>query len=172
MSGGNDITEAVLWRRWREGAAGRAAAEPDASLLAAYAENRLGRPGIDPETDPAVTAIEDWLADHPEALDDVVAARGAVDGSADVTMVARAQALVAAPEGNIVPLRRKQSDWRNAMAWSGIAASLLAAILIGFSLGTDDMVDLSGNSQNLAIEQVLIGSPGGILAPDDEDTGI
>jgi hypothetical protein len=174
MSGGNDITDAALWRRWRggESAAGRAAGEPDASLLAAYAENRLGRPGLDPEDDPAIAAIEAWLADHPEAFDDLLAARTAVDGTADAMLVDRAQALIAAPHGNIVPLRRAGSDWRNSVAWSGIAASLVAAVLIGFSLGTDDIVDLSGSGQNPAVEQALIGSPGSILAADDEDTGI
>ncbi|HEX4112385.1 MAG TPA: hypothetical protein VH020_07600 [Stellaceae bacterium] len=172
MSGGNDITEAVLWRRWRDGkgAAGRAVDEPDASVLAAYAERRLGRRDSDPETDPAIAAVEDWLAGHPEALDDIVAARAAVTGNADATLVARAQALIAAPHGNIVPLRRT-AGWRGAVAWSGIAASLVAASLVGFSLGTNDWLN-SDSGQDRIFEQVVIGPSASIIATDDEDGGI
>jgi hypothetical protein len=174
MSGGNDITDAALWRRWRDGksAAGEAAAEPDASILAAYAENRLSRPGTDPEADPVVAAVEAWLADNSEALEDVLAARAVGDSVADAAITARAQALIASPQGNVVPLRRTGTGWRSTIAWSGIAASLVAAVLIGFSLGNNDIVDLSDGGQNPAVEQVLIDSPGSILAADDEDTGI
>jgi hypothetical protein len=173
MSGGNEFNEAAMWRRWRDGqaAAGEAAAEPDALTLAAYAEARLARPGIDPETDLATAAVEAWLADHPEALGDVVAGRSASDGVASAAVIARATGLIASPNGNVVALRPART-WRSAVAWSSIAASLLAAILIGFQLGNDGIVDLADGSQNPAVEQALIGSPGTILAADDEDTGL
>ncbi len=176
MSGGNEFNEAALWRRWRDGEAeaGRAAAEPDALTLATYAERRLSRPGVDPETEPTVAAVEMWLVDHAEALDDIFAARSMADLPAPTVLIARAQALVAQPEGNVVPLRRSQGDWRHAVTLSGIAASMIAAVLVGFSLGTDDVVDLSGFGPNQTIveQQALIGSPGSILVSDDEDTGI
>lgn len=172
MSGGNEFNDAALWRRWREGLAeaGETAAEPDALILAAYAEHRLGRLGIDPEHDPAIAAVEAWLVEHPEALDDVLATQDLADPPAAESLVARAQDLIIAPRGNVVPLQRA-SGWRYA-ALSGIAASLIAAVLIGFSLGSSDVVDLSGPAQTAAVEQGLIGSPGTILSPDDEDIGI
>lgn len=175
MSGGNEFNEAALWRRWRDGQAeaGRAAVEPDALILAAYAEHRLGRRGTDPETDPAVAAVEAWLVDNPDALDDILAARSTADPPAPVALVARVQGLIVRPDGNIVPLRPTRGGWRHAATLSGIAASMIAAIIVGFSLGTDDVVDLSGFGQDqTVIEQpALIGLPGSILT-DDEDAGI
>lgn len=178
MSVGNEFNQAALWRRWRDGKAeaGDAAAEPDALILAAYAENRLGRPGIDPEADPAIAAVEAWLAENPAALDDIAAAQSEAaqseaDNLASDALIARAQALIAQPGGNVMALRPRRA-WRSAMAWSSIAASLVVAILIGFQLGNDNVVDLTDTSQNPAVEQVLIGSPGVILAADDEETGL
>ncbi len=102
MSGGNEFNEAALWRRWRDGQAeaGKAAAEPDALILAAYAEHRLGRRGTDPETDPAIAAVEAWLVDNPDALDDILAARSTADPPAPVALVARVQGLIGRPDGN------------------------------------------------------------------------
>lgn len=176
MSGGNEFNEASLWRRWREGqaAAGDAPAEPDALILAAYAEGRLGRPGADPETDPVIASVEAWLAAYPEALADLAAARLAADEIADPALIARASALIALPAGNVaaLPMRaRPRPAWQDAMTWSGIAATLLAAVLIGFQLGNTNAVDLSG-SNTAAEQQMLIGSPNAFLATDDEDSGI
>lgn len=173
MSGGNEFNDAALWRRWRESqaGAGEAAAEPDTLTLAAYAENRLGRPGIDPETDAAIAAVEAWLVDRPEVLDDVVAARSASEVAAEVALVVRAQTLVAKTEGNVVSLRPARRDWRHAVAWSGIAASMILAVLIGFQLGNEDAFDLDSGQTTVA-DQALIGSPGTILTTDDEETGI
>ena len=174
MSGGNEFNEAPLWRRWREGQAeaGDAAAEPDALTLAAYAEGRLGRQDGDPETDPAVAAVEAWLAEHPEALTDLAAARLALDEIADPALIARASALIAQPHGNVVTLRQaRRPMWQDAMAWSGIAATLLAAVLIGFQLGNDNVVDLSDSSVSVE-QQAPIGSPNAFFATDDEDGGI
>jgi hypothetical protein len=174
MSGGNEFKEAAPWRRWRDGtdAAGEQAAEPDALALAAYADRRLGRRGADPETDPATVAVEAWLADHPDYVDDVVAARNVAGPPADAVLVARAQALIARPEGKVAALSRPRRDWRNAVAWSSIAASLIAAVLIGFSLGDDGVVELSGFGTTQVQEQPLIGAPSAFLAPDDEESGI
>ena len=59
----------------RTGSSGASEPNPDALPLAAYAENRLGRAGTDPETDSEISAIEAWLRDHSEAVADIVAAR-------------------------------------------------------------------------------------------------
>lgn len=178
MSGGNEFTEAALWRRWRdrEEAAGETAAEPDALALAAYAERRLGRRGADPETDPAIAEVEAWLASQPAYFDDIRAAvtqaEAPADSRADAVLVARAQALVARAEGNLVSLSRPRRDWRHAVALSSIAASLIAAVLIGFSLGDNNVVELSGFGSTQAQEQPLIGAQGSFLATDDEESGI
>ncbi|HEY5208353.1 MAG TPA: hypothetical protein VIJ42_02790 [Stellaceae bacterium] len=179
MSGGNEFTEAAIWRRWRDGqaGAGRTADEPDALTLAAYAAGRLGRGTGDPETDPALAAIEAWLAEHPDSLDDIGAARAAPDdgifGDASAATIARAQSLIVQPQANIVPLRRTRSGWRGAAAWSGIAASLIAASLVGFSIGIDDGLVTGGSSQGQGqlLEQALIGPSAPILSADDEDSG-
>lgn len=173
MSGGNEFNDVALWRRWREGQAeaGDVAAEPDALTLAAYAENRLGRPGADPETDAAIVAVEAWLFDRPGALDDIMAARSPTETAADAALVARVQTLVTETGGNVVKLRPVRRDWRHAVAWSGIAASMILAVLIGFQLGTDDAFDLD-NGQTTVTDQAPIGSPGNILSTDDEETGI
>jgi hypothetical protein len=174
MSGGNEFNEAALWRRWREGetASGDAGAEPDALVLAAYAEHRLGRPGTDPEADPVIAAVEAWFVDCPTALDDVVAARSPITGPASETVVARAQSLIAQPDEKVRPLMSARPSWRSAAAWSGIAASMIVAVLIGFQLGRYNVMDLPDSAQNPIAEQALIGTPGTILATDDEDTGI
>jgi hypothetical protein len=175
MSGGQESNDIALWRRWREGqevAPGDAAAEPDALILAAYAENRLGRPGIDPEDDPAIAAVEAWFVEYPDALDDVVAARSPSTGAADEALVARAQSLIARPNEKVRPLMPARRSWRSAAAWSGIAASMIVAVLIGFQIGRSNIIDQPDATQNPSAEQILIGAPGTIIAADDEDTGI
>ena len=94
MAGPGDETgEAALWARWRALAAASGAGrapEPDALLLAAYAEGRLD--------EAAAAAVEDWLAEEPERLADVAAARAAADAPPAV-----------APDGS----------WRAPRPWSG-----------------------------------------------------
>jgi hypothetical protein len=175
MSGGKEFNDIALWRRWREGqevARGDAPAEPDALILAAYAEHRLGRPGTDPEDDPAVAEVEAWLVECPEALDDVVAARSPSTDPASEALVARAQSLVARPNEKVRPIMSARPSWRSAAAWSGIAASMVLAVLIGFQIGSSNIIDQPDTSQNPSAEQTLIGPPGTIIATDDEDTGI
>jgi hypothetical protein len=173
MSGGREFNEAALWRRWRDGTADAAgaAAEPDALSLAAYAERRLGRPDHDPEADPAIAAVELWLAQNPEFLADIEAARSPSEGLADPGPIARAEALVARPGGNVVGLPPRR-DWRHTMAWGGIAASLAAAIVLGFSLGNNNVVELSDLGPAQVLEQPLIGAQSSFLAADDEESGI
>ncbi len=134
--GDGDSEERALWRRWATPQRSVESLAPDPLALAAYAEGRLGEAEAEP--------IERWLADHPAALDqvfaDLAAARGASAISlpaVDAAIIARASALVTSATSNIVPLRRPVPTWRNALAWSSVAASLVAASLVGFTMGSD-----------------------------------
>ena len=166
--------EAALWRRWRSAAASGAAvgsgaavtAEPDAVLLAAYAEGRL------PE---AVSGtIEDWLAAHPEIVSDVLAARRATHDespAASDAVIARAAALVAARDAQIVslpPPAVRRASWRIAAMWSGVAASLVVTSMIGFTLGNSAYISLAG-SATPALGQELFDPPTGLFNSLDED---
>jgi len=144
MTGLGDMAEGLaLWRRWRSRApVAKGGIDDNALLLAAYVDGRL--PAAKAE------AVEEWLVDHPEALDDVIAARAAFAAAVvppPEAIIARAQALVAAPTGGVVPLaaaRTRRHGWRAAAAWSGLAASLLVTSLFGFALGSNAYGDLIG----------------------------
>ena len=167
MAGPSDLTlEAALWRRWRAAAVDATGAEPDAVLLAAYAENRL--------SEQAAEAIENWLATHPETVSDVLAARGvaraeAVTASAAVT--ARAAALVVAGDAQVLAFRQpspRVRSWRTAAMWSGMAASLVVTSLIGFSLGNSAYLSLVGGASP-AFGQELFDPPAGLFNSLDEE---
>src|SRR5260221_11302335 len=103
MAGPRDRTdEAALWRRWRSASAlVDAGVEPDALLLAAYAEDRL--------PDEAADAIENWLAVHPDMVSDVLAGRrtARTESPAPSPPVwGRASALVPAGERQVTRFRR------------------------------------------------------------------
>jgi len=157
MAGPRDRTdEAALWRGWRSASASvdAAGAEPDALLLAAYAEDRL------PEQ--AVEAIENWLAAHPEGVAD-----------ASPAVVARAAALVAEGDAQVLPFRRprpvgRMASWRAAALWSGMAASLLVTSLIGFTLGNSAYLTLAGGASP-AFGQELFDPPTGLFNSLDEE---
>jgi anti-sigma factor RsiW len=134
FGGGNQDRE--LWQRWR-GLERSDVPAPDALTLAAYAEGRLSEEEAEP--------VENWLAANPAALAEVIAARTVPQSPAvaSESLIADACALVAGAEGNVVPLRRSGAPWRNALAWSSVAASLVAASFIGFSMGSDAYQNLS-----------------------------
>jgi anti-sigma factor RsiW len=159
-----------LWQRWRALGEASRVAEPDALLLAAYAEGRLTEAEAEP--------VEAWLAAAPEVLADVIAARSAYQHPPQLIferMLAQASSLVpgaAAPaSAEIVPFRpQRRPQWRTALAWSSIAASLLCASLIGFSMGSDAYANLPGT-------QTVDTSADGLPAPSldssyfSEDSG-
>jgi len=163
--------EARLWRRWRAAAGDPLAAdaEPDALLLAAYAENRLA-----PE---AAEAVEDWLAANPQIFQDILAARRIGEGSLPVApeaVVARAAALVGADDAKVLAFRRpaaRPQRWRGAVSWGAMAASLLVASLAGFAMGDDTYVTLSAES-SLSLSQELLDPPSGLFNGIDEDLSI
>jgi hypothetical protein len=176
MSEGIDRESRALWRRWRDDVAETEgpAAQPDPMAVAAYAERRLGRLGGDPEADPEIAAVEAWLADQSEAVEDIVTARRdeMPTESAPASIMAWAEALVAGASANVVLLRAARPRWRYAVAWSGVAASLVAASLVGFSLGATDLLNLSGGGQTQAYDQDFIGPSASLIVRGDLDSGI
>jgi len=151
--------ERRLWQRWRALGEESPVAEPDAMLLAAYAEGRLSEADAEP--------VEAWLAELPDALSDVVAARTADQSRlVDERILDKAGGLVPGPatrSAKVLPFppRRPQRlpQWRTALTWSSIAASLLCASLVGFSMGSDAYANLSGTQAvDTAVEG--LGAPG------------
>jgi hypothetical protein len=147
MTGPGDRTESVaLWQRWRQGtpvAANRA--EPDPLLLAAWADGRLDEAKAEP--------VEEWLVDHPDALDDLLAAQEAALAAppaiAGEALIERACALVPLLPDNVIPLRRAGSRaprWLSAVRWSGLAASLVVTGFVGFALGNNAYVNFAGQA--------------------------
>ena len=144
---GVETTDRRLWQRWQARGEKSLVAEPDALLLAVYAEGRLSEAEAEP--------VEAWLAATPDALSDLLAARATDEHQphVDRRILSAACALVpgvAQPSATILPFRAPSSrgvpQWRTALAWSSIAASLLCASLIGFSLGSDAYMNLAGTN--------------------------
>lgn len=158
------------WQRWR--ALGREAgvAEPDAMLLAAYAEGRL--------SEAEAEAVEAWLAATPEALGDIAAARAA-DHPRRVheRILARARDLVPGDppaSAEILPFRprspRLLPQLRAALTWSSVAASLLCASLVGFSMGSAAYAGLSGNQADTTVEGLGAAGLDSTYFSDDSGT--
>src|SRR5271170_4551770 len=131
---GDRADDASLWQRWRhDNHSASGGGPPDPLLLAAYAEGRLDETQAEP--------VEDWLAAHPEALADLIAAReasAAAPPAAPEAVIARAAALVAPADAKVVSFAAaiavRRRSWRTAAAWSGLAASLLVTSMGGFAL--------------------------------------
>jgi hypothetical protein len=154
--------QAALWRRWRQAAEGTVEA-PDPTLLAAWAEHRLD--------EAAAEGVEAWLALHPEALEDVLAARVAIASiEPSAAALARGAALVAERDSKVVPLRRKVPAWRVAAAWGSMAASILAVSLVGFEVGGSLYAGVLGGGQaESAFEQTLLDGPAPLFTDLDEE---
>jgi hypothetical protein len=162
--------DAALWRLWRTtGAADPAVpSDPDALLLAAYAEDRL--------SPAAAEAVEEWLAVNPLAAQDIIAARRAVAMELPVAspaVISRAAALVGVADGvSVLAFRRPsppQRHWRDALRIGAMAASVLAASFVGFAMGTNTFVTLAaGNGTALSLE--LLDPPTGLFNGLDEDS--
>jgi hypothetical protein len=164
--------ETALWRHWRRAmssAAGEAAPAPDPLLLAAYAEHRL--------SETAAEEVEAWLALHPEALTDVLAARDynvrlASVPPSDAALV-RVLGLVPEVTSEVLSFRRTARpapSWRIAMGRVAVAASLLVVSLIGFALGADAYMNLLNGGQSTALSQDLFDAPAGIFSSLGEET--
>jgi len=167
---GVEAQDRRLWQRWRALGEKSRVAEPDAMLLAAYAEGRL--------SEAEAEAVEAWLAATPEALSDLVAARSTSHHLAEERILDKASDLVpgrTTPAGaEILPFRPRPPQllpqWRTALAWSSIAASLLCASLVGFSMGSDAYANLSG-SQAIDTTAEGLGAPGLDSSYFSDDSG-
>jgi hypothetical protein len=166
IAGGlEEADEAALWRRWRAATPGGGAAEPSPLELAAYAEDRL--------SEAAAEAIEAWLATNPLAAEDVIAARRAARSplpEAAEDIMARAGALVGGG-AEILPFRRPavRQSWRKVAGWGAMAASIVAASLIGVTLSSETYVLSAGNA-SASFGQQLIDPPMGLFNGLDEDS--
>ncbi|HTS91574.1 MAG TPA: hypothetical protein VMG55_06210 [Stellaceae bacterium] len=156
--------QTALWRRWRQSAE-HATEAPDPMLLAAWAEHRLDEASAE--------AVEAWLAFHPEALEDALAARNVAPPiEASVAAIARGSALVAQRDPKIVPLRRGAPAWRVAATWTSMAASIVIACLVGFELGGGLYAGVLGGGQSdIAFEQTLLDGPAPLFSDFDEEIG-
>jgi hypothetical protein len=163
----DEAEAAALWRRWRAAETAPPVAAPDALTLAAYVEARL-----DPH---AAEAVEAWLSDNPLAFQDILAVRRAAaepPPEVPAAVVARAMALVDAGDARVVRFGRLAApmrSWHSAIGWGAVAASMLLTSLVGFALGNDTYVSLSGNSQP-TLGQELFDPPTGLFGSVDEDS--
>jgi hypothetical protein len=155
-----------LWQRWRALGETSRTAEPDALSIAAYAEGRLSESEAEP--------IEAWLAASPEAVDDIVAARAYEQRPPRVAFehvlahacelipgTASTPAVAETATATILPFRRRLApQWRTALAWSSVAASLVCASMVGFSMGSAAYTNLSGTQTvDTAVADGLDTSP-------------
>lgn len=153
MSGPEDMKsaeQAALWRRFRaldRTVQDQAVATPDPKHdLAAYTDGRL--------SEAAAEAVEAWLAAHPEALDDLVAARAARDAAAPQGVIDRAAALVpgSSTDARVIPFRRAATSyaWRVHVARIAVAACLVLTGLVGFTLGSSVYGNLFSSSDSVS----------------------
>jgi hypothetical protein len=153
--------DAALWRRWRSAGAAGATAEPEALLLAAYAEGRLD--------EEAAETVEDWLTLNPLAIQDILSARAAEStllSAAPEALIARAAALVGEQRAEVLAFRRPVPSrrlWRTAARWSAMAASILVACVIGVAMGQATYVTLAGGTTG-TLSQDLIDPPAGFFS--------
>lgn len=158
-----DERDGALWRRLRAESKSAAAEQdkgPGEMALAAYLEG-----GLD-ET--ARAEVEAWLAAAPEGLDLVLAAREALSEpgmAAPEAVVHRAAALVPDPPGRELASRTWglfAPLWQP-LGWSGAAAGMLVACVIGFELGR------SGYDSSVTVVQLEVAESGFVFDPADEE---
>jgi anti-sigma factor RsiW len=166
-----NIADRVLWQRSRmiDAAEDEGARYLD---MAAFAEGRL-----DPDERERVA---EWLQSHKEAADDIVTAQAlasaAVLEALPETSVARACAIVggAGPtrRGIVVPFRAREGKRpvlgtiaRSGAQWGGLAAALVVAGWLGFTLGMDTSGWIATNRSGPddGIAQDLFGSSPGFF---------
>ncbi len=157
-----DIADRILWQRSRVTDA--VEDECDRFLdMAAFADGRL-----DPDER---ERIAEWLQSHPEAAGDIAAARALASGAAYETLsrtgLARASALVGdsgpSRRGTVVafPARHGKRPGLAAIAqWGGLAAAMVVAGWLGFTLGMDasGMLARNGPGSDDGVAQELFGS--------------
>lgn len=168
-SKGAGSTDRRLWQRWRALGGTPWAAEPDALSLAAYAEGRL--------SEAEAEAVEAWLAVAPDGLDDIVAARAFDQRPPHLVyehiLVNACDLVPGAVPANVenLTLRHRWPEWRKAIAWSSVAASLVCASLIGFSMGSDAYLSLPGAQSAETSVSDSLGTPPSLDNYFSDDSG-
>jgi anti-sigma factor RsiW len=157
-----DIADRILWQRSRVTVAVQD--EFDRFLdLAAFADGRLDSDERE--------RIAEWLQSHPEAAGDIAAARVLADAGAYQTLsrtgLARASMLVgdsdSSPRGTVLAFPERQGK-RSGLAaiaqWGGLAAAMVVAGWLGFTLGMDasGILARNGPGSDDSIAQELFGS--------------
>jgi anti-sigma factor RsiW len=161
------IADRVLWQRSQI----TDAAEDECARyldMAGFAEGRL-----DPDERERVA---EWLRSRPDAAGDIAAARtlasAAPHAGLSETAVARACAIIggagASRRSPVVPFRAgtERRPVLGTMAqWGGLAAALVVAGWLGFTLGMDTsgMIARNGAEPDDGIAQELFGSPPGFF---------
>jgi anti-sigma factor RsiW len=157
----------VLWRRSRMI---EAAEDENARYLdmAAFAEGRL-----DPDERERVA---EWLQSRPDAAGDIAAARALASGAPYESLPETAVARACAIAGGTGPSRpssvvafRPRADRRPVLGavaqWGSLAAALVVAGWLGFTLGMDTsgMMTRNGAGPDDGIAQELFGSSPGLF---------
>ncbi len=157
-----DIADRNLWQRSRVTDA--VEDECDRFLdMAAFADGRLDSDERE--------RIAEWLRSHPEAAGDIAAARALASGSTYQTFsktgLARATALVGdsgqSRRGAVLPFQARRGERPGVAAiaqWGGLAAAMVVAGWLGFTLGMDTsgMLGRSGPGFDDGVAQDLFGS--------------
>jgi anti-sigma factor RsiW len=131
----------ALWRMWKAADGNAAGGRDDMPVLdeltlAAYVDGTLAVAERDAVA-AAIAANPDFSADVAAAAAPSEAANASLEA-----IIARAQALVAAPSDVVVPFRIARqphaagTSWRLAR-WGSLAASLAVVSWLGFALGND-----------------------------------
>lgn len=140
---------------------------PDPIVLAAWLEGRL--------SEAEAATVEAWIADTPEAVEEVALLREAVETddlecpAAPAAFVSRAQAIVRAPaDGRAQSGNWIGSDWierligQPVVRWSAVAALALIVGVGGFGIGTEG---LAPSLSSLDSTQVTVADFGAQPAP-------
>jgi hypothetical protein len=139
--------------------------------LAAYSEGRLFGAVSDAESDSEIIEIEEFLSARPEIVVDLWAARDATASEfrspTPEKIILRAQSLIVEAQAGVEPFRPRRAPWR-AIA---VAASLVAAGVVGFTIGMDDWLSLA-NAAGPSLSQEFMDPPGTMLANFDEDSNL
>ena len=154
-----DRSDRTLWRRARATDTPEDAAERFLDL-AGFADGLL-----DPDEAERVAEV---LAGDPGLAEDIAAARAGVAAvGLPEDVAARACALVGGDRspGNVVPFPAGRSRWvlREAAGWASLAAAMVVAGWLGFTLGMDTSLFLANSGQageDGLLQQMLDPSPG------------
>lgn len=115
-----DDTDRQLWQRYV--ATAEQAFQPDALMLAAYADRTLDQT----ETE----LVEAWLARNPDQISWIIEARRANQDPAPLQTIRRARSLVSATARR----DRALAAWQPLAGWCAVAAALVMICMTGLEM--------------------------------------